>query len=377
MKTLIELYDLEPINNVYSADAIKPKEVIFVGGSEMTSRKTFLRKYLSEKGIEVHFEKCNPKDCDSVGKKILEIINTHPDSTLDLTGGSDEAIFAAGRLSAGCNIPFIRADVDKECVMGVYNAPQKVADGKEYTVEDRIRLAGGEIRGTGHFNLQKTCDKIGDKADLMWNIFMDFHTSWYKQVRYFQNAMRLCDADVIEAFREFDNMTCNMEIMHRLYNDGILSSLNTKGSKISFSFSDSDIRKLICDVGVWLEIYVYRTLLLCECINDARISVMIDWDAVQEEFDVLNEIDVLAQKGAKTIFISCKSGPVSVDAVNEVDILKNRFGGRYADAVIVTATNMSRDNLCVYKRAIELGIVVVEFEDLIEGNLSKIITRIP
>ena len=374
METLIELYDSEPIYNVFAQDTLNCRRVVFIGTAAHFKTADKLRKYFAKRGApELIFKTVSDMDCEEIYNAIQNIITAYPDCMLDLTGGSGEAVFAAGRLSAHSGIPFIKSDIENMCVRGVYNTKNFEARSDGYKINDIIELAGGHVRGFGHFDLSSAYGKVYDYIDIMWKILLDYHDSWYKQVRYFQNVLRGKDGAAFEASRESGGFQCIDDIMTRLHNDGILNTLKLSGSKVSFSFSNTDIKRLICDVGVWLELYVYKTVRECGAFTDAGISVVVDWDGIREEYDVLNEIDVMACRGAKSVFISCKTGPVSVEAVNEINILCSHFGGRYAKAVIVTATSMSRDNLCTYKRAAELDIQIIELEDLLAGDLEQIL----
>lgn len=374
MGTLIELFDREHICNVFAQDALHCSRVVFVGTKELSDSEANLRKYFKKRGApKLVFKTVPVMSCEEIYNVLQKILQDYPDCMLDLTGGSDEAIFAAGRLSSASSIPFIKSDIENMCVQGVYNSKMPAVHSGGYKINDIIELAGGHVRGFGHFDLSSAYDRIYKYIDVMWKILLDYHDSWYKQVRYFQNVLRGKSEDDINAPREAVNCSCDDEIMTRLHNDGILNKLKLSGSSVKFRFSNNDIRRLICDVGVWLELYVYKTVRECGAFTDAGISVVIDWDGIKEEYDVVNEVDVMACRGARSLFISCKTGPVSVEAVNEINILCSHFGGRYAKAVIVTATKMSQDNLCTYKRAAELGIQIIELDDLLAGDLEQIL----
>lgn len=374
MGTLIELFDDVPVLNTFAQDTLCCERVVFIGTQELARSKTLLRKYFSKRGApELIFKTIPRMDCDEVYAAIQEIITAYPDSMLDLTGGSDEAVFAAGRLSAVSDIPFISSDIENMCVRGVYNSGEKAVFSHGYTINDIIELAGGTIRGFGHFDLGSAYKKVYRHIDAMQKILLDYHDCWYRQVRYFQNVLRANAHDRISVPFEAGECRCSREIMTRLYEDGLLSHLEFSENTVKFSFCDDTVRRLICDVGVWLELYVYKTVRECGAFSDCGISVVLDWDGVKEKYDVVNEVDVMACRGAKALFISCKTGPVSVEAVNEINVLCSHFGGGYSRAVIVTTTRMSQDNLCTYKRAAELGVGVIELDDLIAGDLEQIL----
>ena len=86
-----------------------------------------------------------------------------------------------------------------------------------------------------------------------------------------------------------------------------------------------------------------------------------------------NELDVLATRGIAPVFISCKTCEVRTEALNELAILRDRFGGKTAKAAVVTA---ERGGGAMRSRAAELGIRVIDLDDLAGGSLGKQIRRL-
>ena len=72
--------------------------------------------------------------------------------------------------------------------------------------------------------------------------------------------------------------------------------------------------------------------------------------------------------GVIPYFVSCKTGEIHTEALNELDVLRDRFGGQMAKAAIVSA---SRANTAVRNRAFELDIQVIDLDDLRYGKLDK------
>ena len=76
---------------------------------------------------------------------------------------------------------------------------------------------------------------------------------------------------------------------------------------------------------------------------------------------VSNEIDVMATRGVIPLFLSCKTSDVKTEALNELAILRDRFGGKGAKAAIVTTEPC---NAAARHRAAQLGIAVIDLEEL-------------
>ena len=68
------------------------------------------------------------------------------------------------------------------------------------------------------------------------------------------------------------------------------------------------------------------------------------------------------------MFISCKTCDVKTEALNELAILRDRFGGKIARAAIVTA---ERGGAAMRNRASELDILVIDLNDLSAGRIGQ------
>ena len=66
--------------------------------------------------------------------------------------------------------------------------------------------------------------------------------------------------------------------------------------------------------------------------------------------------------------IGCKTCAIKTEALNELAILRDRFGGEMARAAIVSAEYAGAP---ARNRGQELGIQVIDLEDLQAGHLSK------
>ncbi len=99
-----------------------------------------------------------------------------------------------------------------------------------------------------------------------------------------------------------------------------------------------------------------------------------NWQSGELKRDsVSNEIDVMAVKGIKPVFISCKTCEIHTEALNELSILRLRFGGLYSRAIIVTSAVASKNRAVMRNRAAKLGIELIEWEDL---KLDRLINRL-
>ena len=134
---------------------------------------------------------------------------------------------------------------------------------------------------------------------------------------------------------------------------------------VTFDFKDFQIRTWLRDIGSVLELYVYKCCLDAGIFNDVRTSAVVDWEDGRPQDSVTNEIDVMAMQGIVPAFISCKTCDISTEALNELAILRDRFGGQAAKAAIVTS---QRCRSITRHRAAKLHIDVIELDDLLENR---------
>jgi len=135
---------------------------------------------------------------------------------------------------------------------------------------------------------------------------------------------------------------------------------------VSFHFRDLNTRAWLRDVGSVLELYTYKACLDSGIFHDVISSAVVRWDDVVGHSSVSNEIDVMAARGVVPLFLSCKACDIKTEALNELAILRNRFGGKGAKAVIVTTEPC---HSAARHRAAQLGIAVIDLEELKTGQL--------
>ena len=102
--------------------------------------------------------------------------------------------------------------------------------------------------------------------------------------------------------------------------------------------------------------------------NDVISSAVVRWDEVLGHGSVSNEVDVMAARGVIPLFISCKVSDIKTEALNELAILRDRFGGKGAKAAIVTTEPC---NAAARHRAAQLGIAVIDLEELQSGQMAQ------
>jgi len=157
--------------------------------------------------------------------------------------------------------------------------------------------------------------------------------------------------------------------LKRLQAIGMLRDLEYEPDvRVSFRFRDEQVRSWLRDVGSVLELYMYKACIDSGAFNDVISSAVIDWDGTIGHGSVSNEIDVVASRGVIPFFISCKASEVKTDALNELAVLADRFGGKGAKAAIATTEPC---NAAARHRAAQLGIAVIDLEELQSGKAAE------
>lgn len=386
MKTIIELYDKDPFHNVFSALALKPERVLFAG--DLKSKAEFAEKrvaaFLRKKGLRIKtgFLTVDLSDYPSLLNTLSELVKTFPDCALEIAGGDSRLLFAAGAISEKLGIPAFFFDQNHNRFQNIFRCEslRELSFPGHITVEDTLMLAGGSLMRHGHFDDRSISPEDFADIDAVWGIFLQFHSAWSKNVQYLQklkiNRENFCDAPL--SFRTPEGtVRCNPEIMRHLAAPGILRELQITKNRIRFRYKNELLRRCLSDVGIWLELHTFRTALRSGYFDDARISVVVDWNGEEDEqINTTNEIDVILTKGIRPLFISCKMSRPAPSALNEIHTLARLFGGASAKAVVVTLCALSSCAPHIYKRALDLGITVVEYDDIVGGRLLDILKTI-
>ena len=386
METLIELYDQRPLENVLGVEMFRPKRAVYIC-PERAARDTALQKkmraYFShrQQRTELIFFKADVYDASSVLTLLQSIVSRYPDCAIDITGGTDAVLFAAGLLSAETPIPVFTYSRKKNCFYNIRNAD--FADGVvcslRYPVEDFFRMAGGSVREGRVSNA--LLERYLPDFDPFFEVYLRHRRDWVKIVTYLQRLSPASDEGVfsLEVSGPYTvkgergaRIDAPESALRALEEIGFLRALRITPESVSFRFRDGQIRAWLRDVGSVLETYVYKACLDTGIFDDVRTSVIVDWEGEKKADAVSNELDVMCARGLVPVFISCKTCDVKTEALNELAILRDRFGGQMARAAIVTA---ERANALVRSRASELNIQVIDLSDLASEKLQARLKR--
>ena len=382
MKTLIELYDERPIENVLASEVFRPQRTVFLCPPEVAQNKTALekmRRYFAHCGLDMElvFLESSLYNSSKIEKQLRAVAEKYPECVLDITGGTDAALFAGGRLCAEIDMPAFTYSRKRGCFYSINNAHfgDELECTVQHKVEDCFLMAGGALREGRVDN--SILNRYMDVVDPFFELYMKHRREWTNTVTYLQRSTQ-CEKGApiplkIEApytvkGEHGSRIDAPEEVLADFERLGFISGLEIDRERVKFTFKDTQIRAWMRDVGSVLELYVYKACRDAGIFNDVVTSAVVDWEGDFRQDNVTNEIDVMAMQGIIPAFISCKTCDISTEALNELAILRDRFGGKAAKAAIVSA---ERCRNITRHRASELGIIVIDLEDLQDGSIIK------
>jgi hypothetical protein len=217
-----------------------------------------------------------------------------------------------------------------------------------------------------------------DDIDPFFRLYLTHRRGWTRTVTYMQRISPAGpDGSYALAVRgdyrvkgeRGSRIEAPVEALKAMEEIGFLQELEiVPEESVAFRFRDKQIRSWLRDVGSVLELYVYKACRDTGLFQDVRTSAVVDWEGDERSNAVSNELDVMCTRGVSPVFISCKTCDVRTEALNELAILRDRFGGKMARAAIVTA---ERGGSAMRNRAEELDIAVIDLNDLTAGRIGK------
>lgn len=381
MNTLIELYDERAIENILAPDMFRPQRIIYLCPSEVAQAQLLqekIRDFFLRRGWEPEliFLETSLFKADRILRQLLTIYEKYPDCALDITGGSDAALFAAGMFTAQTGVPAFTYSRKKNRFYDICGASfaDNLPCSLSYSVEDFFLMAGGTLLPGRVDNaiLQQYLEDF----DPFFACFLRFRRDWSDIISYIQRVspaeygqtppLFIQGKYTVKGERGARN-SANEDALRELARIDFIRELTiAPGQSVSFRFRDTNTRAWLRDVGSVLELYVYKACLDADIFNDVISSAVVRWDEVLGHGSVSNEIDVMAARGVIPLFLSCKACDIKTEALNELAILRDRFGGKGAKAAIVTTEPC---NAAARHRAAQLGIAVIDLEELKGGQL--------
>ena len=379
MKTLIELYDERPIENVLATEVFRPEETVFICPPEVAQDRALRRsiaEYFRHRGcpVKTTFVPVSLVDAVKVEKSLRQVLESREDCAIDIAGGTDAALFAAGAGSG--DTPVFTYSRKRHTFYEIKNAPfaRNLPCDVKLDAASCFLMAGGTLL-PGRENNRALRDRL-PQIEKLFEVYTAFRRVWNRQISYIQQISSAADPQCLARGQRTEKadhgrVTADEDMLRALEQAELIRDLEM-GEEISFAFADPVVRFWLRDMGSALELHVFRACLLSERFDDVVLSAVVNWQGGSGLKDaVTNEIDVMAVRGIQPMFISCKACDVKTEALNELAILRDRFGGEASRAAIVTTAPASRGRAVMRRRAAELRIEVIEWDDLPMEKLTE------
>ena len=272
MKTLIELFDREPIYNYLAATVFRPHKVCFIGdkASLDSDEMAAAKKYARLAGLDCRFEFvfANTNDYGEMRRTLSDVIRKETakgnECTVDVTGGRDLALVAAGSLIPdGTKVVFYDR---KENLFRFLGSSETREVNVSLTCEAFITIAGGAIYSSSRNDdfdenewkiIRKVVRTYFENREV-WNRFVKY----LQQVSKGENEKVSDNLDVNAPFYFEDNsgrsFSCNESVMRELERTGAIKNLRflQDRKRVSFSYVSGEMANLLVNEGVWLELAV-------------------------------------------------------------------------------------------------------------------------
>lgn len=193
MNTLIELYDERAIENILAPDMFRPRRIVYLCPGEVIRdrrRQETLAAFFRCRGWEPEliFVEASLFKADRILRQLCAIGEKYPDCAIDVTGGSDAALFAAGMFAARKGVPAFTYSRKKNRfydISGAAFADELQCD-LTYSIEEFFLMAGGTLlpgRVDNHILAQYLPD-----FDRFFQCFLRFRREWPDIISYIQRV---------------------------------------------------------------------------------------------------------------------------------------------------------------------------------------------
>lgn len=388
MKCLIKLYDNEQVNNLISILAFHPEKVIFlydkryVEVSELQSIENACIQCIAN--INFEFISIDTQNLDSIINRCKKVIHFNPKCYFDITGGEELSVIGAFLACKQSFIPVFKIDIDLGNFINVCGCTYLTESFKmpNLTLETILASKGALLKSCLH----ATPDENQFDSILSFcNLVLNNTHSWKDLCNYIQNSSKSSvlynDLKFISSIIEPSSkisLTKRGELMLKYAQDiGLINNLKINQNDIEFVFANEKIKKYMSDFGSWIELYAYITIKQSNLFKNVKMSSRIGWDGNKGEHSrIINEIDITFFSGISPVFVSCKLSDPNTEALQELSMYPNYFGGKRSKCILITAGNVKTDKPSILDRAVEMGINIIDKNDLSKEKFLRKIESI-
>lgn len=402
-----EFFSEEPLENVITCLKEKVDKVYYVGSKKKIEKnrenlEEILRDVVGIKSVEyIYADIFNVREtCSVIEEAVKKEIAKGNKCFMEITGGEDVFLVIAGMLVERLDLPVKFCDLSKNGnretlirgIKGVYTEGNEVY----LDVTEFLKLQGACINYAEQKDYKSKLYE-GDNVFVrmvkdLWKICRRHTSEWNDICNKFAVCNNFLDnlkvtipygKDIQNPNERNMNRSMAMRltsVVNELKMKGYVTNVENTKEYFSFEYTNDEVRELLSDAGCILELYTGLMAIEGRLFDDCKVGVPVDWDGVIHEKgtirDVENEIDVFLMKNNVPIFISCKNGKYSKEALYELDAVANKIGGRYAKKILI-ATQVSNDETFL-ERAKEMKIHVLgrEIVTADEGEFKRMLRNV-
>lgn len=368
MTTIIELFDEEQLENIAAHYFFPDIPLIFFGNEDTMTpeRQAHVRRFLALRQCQwqPEFYVINPYRIEDIIIEMEKILSARQDSfVIDITGGKEIELVAMGILAERHQLPIFRLDIRRARLLSVFGvlAPQQKP--LAMSLEEMAVLHGGCIASSEDMLFPSTADMQRDVCRL-WRLcahaagYLGTVTNVFNHFASSTNGLYVRKQGGLS--RHQQDMLQQMERLQ------LIEQLKYARHRLSFRYRDELSKRLLTKTGQCLELFTRLAAEYSGCFDDVGQGVLLGWEnelqSYREYTNTKNEADVILQRGLTTIFISCKSGDVKKEALYELDVVAQHFGGTYAKKVLACNRLSGLYNAAesLRARAKEMDITIIE-----------------
>lgn len=382
MLTIIEFFDKDAIKNILAVLSIKPDKVVFLYDKEIRNMNFFLglRRCFKRHFPEIIFEKY-PVDIGSIPdiyEKTVQIIEENEKCMIELTGGSELMMIGAYKAGRDKNVEMVYTDIIAGKIIGI-DDNSNVRKTASLSLNDFIDARGACFIGNSHHEPE---EKRYQHILKMSRIIFENLKAWKNTCMFLQTAMAESSPSDLELKsrcilmqRDGRKVQPDRSLLSSFQKNGFIRELNFTSENIRFEFTSKESKSYMINFGVWLELFVFISAKMAGQFEDVKLGTMIDWNAYDGITIAGNEIDVILTDNSLPVFISCKMRDADTAAINELLIAKKRLGGWFSKGILITFGNDKSAKTGTYKRAQELGIEILDKQDITSKDFVQRFVR--
>lgn len=409
--TYIEFFDKTASENIAACLTHAPERVIFIGDSTKSMKRHMENYARVFKGrgldVEILYRSVSKSNLENAVKLLQQIVDTYEDCVFDITGGEEILNVALGMVFAenpNKNIRITRYNLHNNTAYDCdSNGKTEYKDQPRLSVDEDVLIYGGEV-AYGDVSEEKTykwqiTPELEADIARMWEICKHGTKAWNNQLTVFAAAEEVgkISEDGLVTVASIDDINrrlgesgrgymCDDYVVGKLRRYGLLMGFDDDDGVLSVAYKDPRVKRCLVKAGQVLEMRVYLAAMKLRDEDGAPVyhdvvnGVFIDWDGklLGEEgrigvCDTENEVDVMMMHGMVPVFVSCKNGFVESDELYKLNIVAERFGGKYARKVLVASAisveNDHRESL--KQRMADMNIRLIGKEDIMNDERLK------